>query len=154
MNYGISYKGSKNKVIKWLMPLLPSGEVFVDLFCGGCAVTHAAMLSGRYKRYIINDIDPRMPKTFSKAIQGGYRDEDRWISREDFFRLKANDEYAAICFSFGNNLRDYLYSRTIEPYKKACHYAIVFDEWELLRELCPDVADAAYNALGRCRGQA
>lgn len=38
MNYGIPYKGSKNKVIKWLMPLLPSGEVFVDLFCGGGGV--------------------------------------------------------------------------------------------------------------------
>lgn len=147
MSYGIPYKGSKNKVIKWLMPLLPSGEVFVDLFCGGCAVTYAAMLSGRYKRYIVNDVNPMMPKTFAKAIQGGYRDEDRWISRGDFFRLKAKDEYAAICFSFGNNLRDYLYSRTIEPYKKACHYAIVYDEWELLRELCPEVADAAYQAL-------
>ena len=147
MNYGIPYKGSKNKVIKWLMSLLPSGEVFVDLFCGGCAVTHAAMLSGRYKRYIVNDVEPMMPKTFSKAIQGGYRDEDRWISREDFFRLKANDEYAAICFSFGNNLRDYLYSRSIEPYKKACHYAIVFNDWGQLGKLCPEVADAAYKAL-------
>ena len=147
MNYGMPHKGSKNKVIKWLMSLLPNGEVFVDLFCGGCAVTHAAMLSGKYKRYVFNDVDPMMPKTFAKAIQGGYRDEDRWISREDFFRLKANDEYAAICFSFGNNLRDYLYSPTIEPYKKACHYAIVFDEWELLREMCPEVVDAAYQAL-------
>ena len=144
MNYGIPYKGSKNKIIKWLIPLLPSGDVFVDLFCGGCAVTHAVMLSGRYKRYVINDIDRMMPKTFIKAIQGGYRDEDRWISREDFFLMKAEDEYAAICFS---NLRDYLYSRSIEPYKKACHYAIVFDEWEQLMELCPEVADAAYNAL-------
>ena len=147
MNYGIPYKGSKNKVIKWLMPLLPSGEVFVDLFCGGCAVTQAAMLSGRYKRYIVNDVEPMMPKTFSKAIQGGYRDEDRWISREDFFRMKAEDEYTAICFSFGNNLRNYLYSRTIEPYKKACHYAIVFNDWGQLGKLCPEVADAAYKAL-------
>ena len=147
MNYGIPYKGSKNKVIKWLMPLLPSGEVFVDLFCGGCAVTHAAMLSGRYKRYIVNDVEPMMPKTFAKAIQGGYRDEDRWISREDFFRMKAEDEYTAICFSFGNNLRNYLYSRTIEPYKKACHYAIVFNDWGQLGKLCPEVADAAYKAL-------
>ena len=143
MNYGIPYMGSKNKIIKWLIPLLPSGEVFVDLFCGGCAVTHAAMLSGRYKRYITNDIEPMMPKTFAKAVQGGYRNEDRWISREDFFRLKANDEYAAICFSFGNNLRTYLYSPTIEPYKKACHYAILFDEWGQFGKLCSEVVDAA-----------
>ena len=35
MSYGIPYKGSKNKVTKWLLSLLPKGEVFVDLFCGG-----------------------------------------------------------------------------------------------------------------------
>lgn len=147
MNYGIPYKGSKNKIIKWLLPLLPKGDVFVDLFCGGCAVTDAMMREGRFQRYIINDVDPMMPRTFCKALMGGYKDEDRWISREDFFRLKDKDEYAAICFSFGNNLRNYLYSKTIEPYKRACHYAIVFDEWDEMRRLCPEVVDAAYKAL-------
>lgn len=147
MNYGIPYKGSKNKIIKWLLPLLPKGEVFVDLFCGGCAVTDAMMREGRFQRYIINDVDPMMPRTFCKALVGGYKDESRWISREDFFRLKDKGEYAAICFSFGNNLRSYLYSKKIEPYKRACHYAIVFDEWDEMRRLCPDVADAAYKAL-------
>jgi len=127
--------------------LLPKGEVFVDLFCGGCAVTDAMMRESRYKRYIINDVDPMMPRTFCKALRGGYKDESRWISREDFFRLKDKDEYAAICFSFGNNMRDYLYSKTIEPYKRACHYAIVFGEWDEIRRLCPEVADAAYKAL-------
>ena len=147
MNYGLPYKGSKNKIVKWLIPLLPKGEVFVDLFCGGCAVTDAMMREGRYKRYIINDVEPMMPRTFCKALRGGYKDESRWISREDFFRLKDKDEYATICFSFGNNLRDYLYSKTIEPYKLACHYAIVYDEWDEMRRLCPEVVDAAYKAL-------
>ena len=147
MNYGVPYKGSKNKIIKWLMPLLPKGDVFVDLFCGGCAVTDAMMRESRYKRYIINDVDPMMPRTFCKALMGGYKDESRWISRDDFFRLNDKDEYAAICFSFGNNLRTYMYSKTIEPYKRACHYAIVFDEWDEMRRLCPEVVDAAYKAL-------
>lgn len=38
MNYGLPYKGSKSRITKWLMPLLPEGEVFVDLMCGGCSV--------------------------------------------------------------------------------------------------------------------
>lgn len=147
MSYGIPYKGSKNKIIKWLLPLLPRGEVFVDLFCGGCSVTHAAMLQRKYKRYIINDINPMMPRTFQKALAGGYRNENRWISREDFFRLKDSDEYAAICFSFGNNLRDYIYASKLEPYKRACHFAIVFDDWSEMNRLCPHVVAAVYNAL-------
>ena len=47
MRYGVPYQGSKNKICKWVIDNLPSGKVFVDLFAGGCAVTHAAMLSGK-----------------------------------------------------------------------------------------------------------
>ena len=53
----------------------------------------------------------------------------------------------AFCWSFGNNLRSYLYSKEIEPYKKACHYAIVFDDFSLIKELCPEVYDVTKEAL-------
>lgn len=139
--------GSKSAIAPWVISCLPPGDTLVDLFCGGCAVTDAAMRAYRYKHFIINDINPMIPLTFNKALRGEYKNEDRWICREDFIEKKDKDEYAAICFSFGNNMRDYLYSKTIEPYKKACHYAIVFDDWELLRKLCPEVVDAAYQVL-------
>ena len=148
MNYGLPYKGSKSRVIKWLLSLLPDGEIFVDLMCGGCSVTHAALLSHKYKRYIINDINPLLPTAFVGALNGSFRNEQRWISREEFEEIKESDAYASICFSFGNNCRDYLYSRKLEPYKKACHYAVVFDDWKLMEEMCPEVVDAAQTALG------
>ena len=72
-----------------------------------------------------------MPQAFVKALQGGFDDEDRWISREDFFRLKDTDPYVAICFSFGNDLKTYCYGKEVEPLKKALHYAIFFDSYEL-----------------------
>ena len=72
-----------------------------------------------------------MPEAFVKALQGGFDDEDRWISREDFFRLKGTDPYVAICFSFGNDLKTYCYGKEVEPLKKALHYAIFFDSYEL-----------------------
>ena len=72
-----------------------------------------------------------MPGAFIKALQGGFDDEDRWISREDFFRLKDTDPYVAICFSFGNDLKTYCYGKDVEPLKKALHYAIFFDSYEL-----------------------
>lgn len=127
--YGLPYKGSKTKLADRIIDLLPKADTLVDLFCGGCAVAHCALLRNKYKHIHINDINPMMPQAFIKALNGGFDKEDRWISREDFFQLKDTDPYVAICFSFGNNLEDYAYNREIEPKKKALHYAIFFDDF-------------------------
>ena len=147
MTYGIGYQGSKNRIAKDIIGVLPSGERFVDLFAGGCSITHCAMISGKYNRFLANDIDGRIPQTFKDAIYGKFENERRWISRDDFFKLKDSDMYVRLIFSFGNNQRGYMYSTNIEPYKKACHYAIVFDEWEDFNRLCPETVEAAMNAL-------
>ena len=47
-SFGAPYMGSKNRMAKDIIELLPSGRRFVDLFAGGCAMTHAAILSGKY----------------------------------------------------------------------------------------------------------
>ena len=141
MRYGLPYKGSKSRIVDELLTVMPPAEHFYDLFCGGCAVAHAAMLSGKWGTVHINDINPMMPEAFVKAINGGFDGEDRWISHEDFFRLRDTDPYASICFSFGNDLKSYCYARELEPYKKAMHYAVFFDDWSLFRELCPEICD-------------
>lgn len=148
MRYGLPYKGSKSSIVDELLTIIPPAEHFYDLFCGGCAVAHAAMLSGKFGTVHINDINPMMPKAFIKAIKGGFRDEDRWISHEDFFRLRDTDPYASICFSFGNDLKSYCYSKDLEPYKKAMHYAIFFNDWSLFRELCPEICDYCQERVG------
>ena len=141
MRYGLPYKGSKSRIADELLTVMPPAEHFYDLFCGGCAVAHAAMLSGKWGTVHINDINPMMPEAFVKAIGGGFNGEDRWISHEDFFRLRDADPYASICFSFGNDLKSYCYARELEPYKKAMHYAVFFDDWSLFCELCPEICD-------------
>lgn len=133
MKYGLPYMGSKNKLAVRILDCLPRGGTLVDLFCGGCAVSHAAMCLGRYDHIIINDRDWRCPTLFMDALQGKFKDERRWISREDFHRLKATDPYVAFVWSFGNNLRNYLYGEDIEPFKRAIHYAIYFDDVEPAR---------------------
>ena len=100
-NYGLPYKGSKNKLADWLLSYLPSSPVFVDLFAGGCAVTHKAIETGKYKSFIINDLGDA-PQLFLDAISGKYNNEQRWISREDFNRLKDSEAYVKYCWSFGN----------------------------------------------------
>ena len=147
MNYGLPYKGSKNRIAKKILDVLPAAPVLYDVFCGGCAITHAALLSGKYSRVVANDINGMIPHAFEKAIRGGFRNEDRWISRDDFQRLYKTDPYVAMCFSFGNNLHEYCYARELEPYKRALHYAIFWQDTGPWRDLCPETADALKKAV-------
>ena len=91
------------------------------------------MIDGRWKNYYANDID-NIPTLFFDAVNGKYKDEKRWISREDFARLKDDDLYVSLCWSFGNNRKTYLYSKEIEPWKKALHYARVLGDNSILRD--------------------
>lgn len=140
MKYGLPYKGSKNKLAERIVRLLPRRTNLVDLFCGGCAVSHAALLMGKFEHIYINDINWMCPTLFMDALQGKYANDTRWISREDFFRLRDTDPYVAMVWSFGNNMRDYLYSKEIEPLKKAIHYALFFSDYSLAKSLGHDLS--------------
>ena len=146
-NYGLPYTGSKSKIAHWVIDNLPLGRVLIDAFAGGCAITHRALLSKKWQTIIANDINFKYPQLFLDAVRGKYRDERRWISREDFERLKSKDAFVACCWSFGNNLLRYMYNKKIEPYKRALHYAIVFDDFAPMQELMPEVAQAVHEAI-------
>ena len=146
-NYGLPYAGSKSRIAHWVIDHLPRGRVLIDAFAGGCAIIHRALLSQKWETIIANDINGKYPQLFADAIHGKYRDDKRWISREDFERLKSKDAFVACCWSFGNNLQSYMYSPAIEPYKRALHYAIVFDDFAPMQELMPEVAQAVHDAI-------
>lgn len=133
--YGLPYKGSKDKICEKICSLFPIKENFYDLFMGGASITHYQLLQNQYKNYYANDFNPLVVKAFDMAIHGKFRNETRWISHEEFDKLKNIDPYVAFCFSFGNDLKSYAYGKDVEPYKKALHYAIVFQEYELLNEI-------------------
>ena len=124
--------GSKNAIAEWVVQHIPNCDDVYDLFGGGGAISHCLTLSKRFKTVHYNELNSIIYKGFKMAINGEFKDEKRWISREDFFKLKNNDPYVAICFSFGNALRTYAYKAEIEPIKKAFHYAICFDDYSLL----------------------
>ena len=147
MNYGMPYKGSKNKLAERLINLFPKADNFYDLFCGGCAVAHAALLSHKYKTVYINDIEPKVVDLFIRATRGEFKNETRWISHEEFDRLKSSDYLVACLFSFCNNFRSYLYIKDIEPMKKAAHYAILFGDFSYFREWNKEVSDKVESAL-------
>lgn len=146
MRFGLPYQGSKSSIAKDIVAILPGGKRLVDLFCGGCAVTDYAMKkTDKFNRFLINDIDGRNPKTYIRALSGVFRNEERWISRQDFFKLKETDEYVRLCFSFGNDCRTYMYGPQIEPYKEAIHSIVFWEDYSKMEALCPAVVETAHE---------
>lgn len=144
--YGIPYQGSKNAIAAHIVAeYLPPSTCLVDIFAGGCAITHAALEAGWHK-VIANDISDA-PELFAAAARGEYKNEKRWISREDFARLKNKDIYVRYCWSFGNNENTYMYSVEIEPWKKALHYARVLGDCSLLRDILQEDCDGSRAAI-------
>ena len=138
MQYGLPYKGSKSKIANEIIEHLPPGKVLYDLFAGGCAITHAALLSGKWERVIACDIKP-IPLLFRDAALGKYRDDYHWVSRDDFF--KSEDPFDRVIFSFGNDLRTYIYAAgEVEFWKKALHYAICFHDYDPMKEYGTDLS--------------
>ena len=149
MNFGLPYTGSKSRIATWLVERLPSCETFVDVFCGGCAVSDAMMRHNKAKRFILNDLQGDVPKLFVDALKGDLEKYNplHWVSREQFFAEKASNPFIRLVYSFGQKEDTYLYSKELEPYKRAIHYAIVEGEWSEFDRLCPEVCLGTYNAL-------
>lgn len=141
-SWGLPYMGSKNSIAKDVVNALPRGERLVDLFAGGCSITDCALKNtDKFSRFLANDLNGWSPKAYVKALAGGFKDEERWISRQDFFRLKDTDPYVKLCFSFGNNLKDYMYATELEPYKRALHHIIFWEDYIPMGVICPQVVD-------------
>lgn len=144
---GLPYQGSKRRLAAKIVGLFPAASVLVDVFAGGCAITHAALLSGKFDRVIANDLSDA-PQLFYYCAKYGVPEKPRWVSRDEFFALKDRDPLVRYCYSFGNNGEDYLYGRDIEPLKHAAHLAVVDGDCsrlpdELLGEIQPALGGVA-----------
>lgn len=152
MRYGLPYQGSKNSIAKWLISNFPSADTFVDLFCGGGAVTHCAMLSGKWNNFIMNDIDARLPVLFKDCVYRKYTVENRreWVDRETFNRMKDKDAYIALVWSFGNNGKTYIYGSDIEKFKKDYHCSVYTNDTSILEKYGYKINPSKLNdAYGR-----
>ena len=137
--YGIPYMGSKSKICNELIKVFPKAENFYDLFGGGFSVTHAMLVRRKndYAQFHFNELRPGVCELIKKAINGEFNYEvfkPPFISREEFFSNVEKDAYIKCLWSFGNNGRDYLFSKEIEPYKRSIHNAIIFNEFDDLAE--------------------
>ena len=131
--YGLPYMGSKNKIADWVLSNLPEAGTLYDLFGGGGAVTHCAAESGKYNKIVYNELNSLVYQLFRDAISGQLVKEDRWIDRQTFNDLKDINGYISTVWSFSNNGKAYLYSKEIEPWKKAFHYAVMYEDYSYFK---------------------
>ena len=144
---GLPYQGSKSRIARRIVNLLPAASCLVDVFAGGCAVTHAALLSGKFNQVIANDLSDAPELFYRVAKSGGMK--PMWVSREEFFALKDRDPVIRYAFSFGNGGACYLYGREIEPLKHAAHLAVVNGDCSRLPD---ELRDAVQQALDGVTG--
>lgn len=116
--YGLPYQGSKNSIAEWVIDHLPPADTLVDLMAGGCAVSHAALLSGKYKHVIANDITDTA-FIFDAAMRGEMDGYATVLTRDEFHAVKATDTLGSILYSFGNNRDTYVYGADLEQLKTA-----------------------------------
>jgi len=127
----IPYMGSKQEIAEKLFEFIsPSRGVFIDAFGGGGAMSLAAKYRG-FDKVIYNDKSTIVSKFFEDTI---HRREpyQKWVSREEYEKLKYKDAYVGIIYGFKNNMKNsYLYSRDLEVFAKAAHEVLVYNSWEL-----------------------
>lgn len=127
-SYGLPYKGSKSRYAERIVSLLPPSSHFYDLFCGGCAISHRAMMTHKYEYIHMNDLNPNVAKFFLDCVEGKYKDERRIIDRQQFDELKNCDPLVSLVWSFSNNGDNYLWSEDYNEDLKIPAAHIVLEE--------------------------
>lgn len=123
---GLPYQGSKKKISKKIVEVIKQNfgtdKPVYDVFGGGGAITAECLLSGLKVYY--NDLDETITNMFQKVVG-----EDRnylktlIVSRDEFFKIRdkkfktVDDELKLLVNSFGNNRKDYLYSKEVSDLK-------------------------------------
>lgn len=128
-HYGIPYLGSKDKIAPELIRQLPSGERFVDLFGGGFAMSHAALLSKKWNKVYYNEINKILVDLIADAISGKFNYnvfKPEFITREQFEKRKEQDGYIKYIWSFSNSGKSYLFSDEVVEIKRQGHNYCVF----------------------------
>lgn len=124
---GLPYVGSKKKISKKIIEIIKQnfdieGKVIYDVFGGGGAITSECIINSLPVVY--NDLDKSAVAMFTKVISGNRE----WlktliISREEFMEIRdkdnktIDDNLKLLINSFGNNRKNYLYSKEYSSLK-------------------------------------
>ena len=134
--YGAAYQGSKSKIADEIISKLPARKYFIDAFSGGGALAHCALESGKFEYIIANDLQTKdiLEAHFLWTPEQHLEFQKRWITKEEF--EKTDNLYIKTCWSFSNNRKAYIYSKTCYEYKRLLHNAICFGNYKEFEDYC------------------
>ena len=149
MRYGMPWQGSKSRIAEQLVAVLPSSHTLVDLFAGGCAVTHAALLSGKWESIIANDRTDSV-KCFFAAINGEFDGYTSCPTREEWKREREDNIANAIIMSFANSRVNYLWSEELERIKRPASKMLMsnslWERYSWYAKFCAELASYIANS--------
>ncbi|AKP68398.1 DNA adenine methylase [Companilactobacillus ginsenosidimutans] len=132
---GLPYTGNKSQVAEKIMNILPNGKRFVDVFGGGGSMSLHAASSNKYDLVLYNDRRKYVVELLKDLLLGDSKLnflDYVYITRDDFLDWRDNKPISVertlilICYSFGNNMHDYLWSEKNEAEKLQATKALFF----------------------------
>ena len=134
--YGAAYQGSKSKIADEIISMLPARKYFIDAFSGGGALAHCALESGKFEHIIANDIQTKdiLEAHFLWTPEQHLEFQKKWVTKEEF--EKTDNLYIKTCWSFSNNRKAYIYSKSCYEYKRLLHNAICFGNYKEFEDYC------------------
>ena len=131
---GLPYRGSKRKlapkILNKIMQDNPNTKYFYDLFGGGASVSLLAVQYPKLKKVFYNEFNTSIVLLLRDIRDNGISPKYyEWIDR-DTFKENVNEDtlLGGICkcvWSFGNNQKDYLFSKDIEDDKRLLYKIVV-----------------------------
>jgi len=139
-NYGLPYMGSKSGIVHLIRYVLErhyDKKYFIDVFCGGFAVSHYVLEKTQFK-VLANDKNRYVVALIEQTLKGLPDSVYDFITRETFLDVINNpikyDDwyvgYVSTIWSFGNTQKAYMFGKDVEPLKHSMHNAIVFNKWD------------------------
>ena len=134
--YGAAYQGSKSKIADEIISKLPARKYFIDAFSGGGALAHCALESGKFEHIIANDLQTKdiLEAHFLWTPNQHLEFQKKWITKEEF--EQTDNLYIKTCWSFSNNRKAYIYSKSCYEYKRLLHNAICFGNDKEFEDYC------------------
>ena len=132
--YGLPYQGSKNLIARELIQQMPRREYFVDLFAGGGAMWNAAVESGKYQRFLVNEYNAMQCDFLRDCAMGMYDDCNEWVSRKQFLRDIQKSKFLQAVWSF-SNIYSYFCAYVLEDWQMALFQAIEHNDFSEFQKI-------------------
>lgn len=134
---GLPYVGNKGQKAQQIIDLLPAGDRFIDCFGGGGSISLTAWDSGKWSNVTYNEKRKTVVEVLQMLLNNDPRiDLFKYTvpNREEFLNWRDNkpDSWertlVLLCWSFSNNMHNYLWGKKNDKEKSLLSRAIFYGD--------------------------